>query len=132
MNTNTSNPGCYAAWLCDCRRPVNREHVVTDALLQAVWQDAKGGNVYGLTFLDATPDRPAEIGIKGLTAKILCERHNSALSPFDAQIVKFFKALERLVQSEHDGGPIARNDYNTGEPVERCMPEHSLTRGFAG
>ncbi|MCI0739689.1 MAG: hypothetical protein L0Y72_11635 [Gemmataceae bacterium] len=132
MSTNTSNPGCYAQRLCDCRGPVNREHVVTDALLQAVWQDAKGGKVNGLTFLDATPDSPAQIGIKGLTAKILCERHNSALSPFDTEIVKFFKALERLVQSEHDGGPIARNDYITGDLVERWMLKTLLNGLFSG
>jgi hypothetical protein len=132
MTPNISNPGCYAQRLCDCRGPVNREHVVTDAVLQAVWQGAKGGSVYGLTFLDATPENPAQIGIKALTAKILCEGHNSTLSPFDAEIVKFFKALERLVQSEHDGEPAARNSYVDGDHVERWMLKTLLNGLFSG
>jgi hypothetical protein len=67
-----------------------------------------------------------------LTAKILCEGHNSALSPFDTEIVKFFKALERLVQSDHDGGPIARNDYITGDLVERWMLKTLINGLFSG
>lgn len=75
----SSNPSCYAQRLGDCRGAVNREHVVSAALLEAIWQGAAGGAVYGLTFLEATPDEPAQLGIKALTAKILCEGHNGAL-----------------------------------------------------
>jgi hypothetical protein len=132
MKPTSSHPECYAQRLGNCRGPVSREHVVTDALLQEVWQGAKGGSVYGLTFLKATPDNPAEIGIKGLTAKILCEGHNSDLSAFDTEIVKFLKALERLVRSEHDGEPVAQNSYVNGDLIERWMFKTLLNGLFSG
>jgi hypothetical protein len=96
----SSNPRCYAQRLGDCRGPVNGEHVISRALLEAVWQGESAGHLYGLTFLRATPNEPAQIGIKASTAKILCEGHNSALNPFDTEIVKFFRAMERLVLGE--------------------------------
>lgn len=127
-----SNPGCFAQRLGDCRGPVNREHVVTEALLREVWQGAKGGSVYGLTRISSTPDDPAQIGIKALTAKILCEKHNSDLSPFDSEIVKLFRAMERLVQSEHDGKPVAVNSYLCGDSIERWMLKTLLNGLYSG
>jgi hypothetical protein len=128
----SSNPGCYAQRLGDCRGPVNGEHVVTRALLESVWQGKPDGHVYGLTFLRAAPDEPAQLGIKALTAKILCQGHNSALSPFDTEIVKFFRANERLVLDEINGGPIAVNSYVCGDVIERWMLKTLINGLFSG
>lgn len=128
----SSNPSCYAQRLGDCRGPVNREHVVSRTLLDAVWQGDSVGSVYGLTFLRATPDQPAEIGIKALTAKILCKGHNGDLSPFDFEIVKFFRAKERLVVDEANGGPVAYKSYVCGDFIERWMLKTLINGLFSG
>ena len=132
MTPKSSHPECYARALGDCLGPVSREHVVTEALLKAVWQGAKGGQVYGLTFLAATPEGGGQFGINALTAKILCDGHNNALSPFDAEIMKFFKAMERLVRSEHDGEPAAQNSYVNGDFIERWMLKTMYNGVFSG
>jgi hypothetical protein len=128
----SSNPGCYVQHLGDCRGPVNREHVVSRALLEAIWQGESSGSLYGLTFLCATPDEPAQLGINALTAKILCERHNGALNPFDAEIVKFFRAMERLVLDEIKGEPVAVNSYICGDFIERWMFKTLINGLFSG
>ena len=132
MTPKSSHPECYARELGDCRGPVSREHVVTDTLLKEVWQGAKGGEVYGLPRICATPEDPVQIGIKALTAKILCKGHNSDLSQFDAEIMKFFKAMERLVRSEHDGEPAAQNSYVNGDFIERWMLKTLYNGLFSG
>jgi hypothetical protein len=119
---NSSNPGCYAQPLCDCKGPVNREHVVSDSLLKEIWRGENGGPVYGLTFLkDKSQEEPANLGIKSLTAKILCTGHNLYLSPFDTEITKLFLARERQVIAENNGSPCAENCYVDGDRIERWM-----------
>jgi hypothetical protein len=141
---DSSKPGCYAQGIGDCRGPINGEHVVSRVLLDAIWEGARGGGVYGLTFLNASPENPRPIGINALTAHILCEGHNGALSLLDAESVKLFKAIERLVIAENKGEPVATNLYVRGDLIERWMsrllstgclvapfPYHSLTASRA-
>ncbi len=127
-----SNPGCYAQRLCDCRGPVNREHYVSQTLLKDIWQDSPGGSTYGLTFIRATPNNPAQLGIKNLTAKILCEMHNRALSPFDTEMAKLFWAMERVVIDEIQGDPVAVNSYVLGDRIERWMYKTLCGGVFSG
>lgn len=128
-----SNPECYAHGLGDCRGPVSGEHVVSDSLLQEVWQGEKGGRVHGLSFLKhATPENPALIGIAGLTAKILCKGHNSDLSPFDTEITKLFRAKERLLMAEMNGEPCAETTYVNGDKIERWMLKTLFNGVFSG
>ncbi len=132
-NPAASNPGCYARHLCDCRGPVNREHVVSDSLLAEVWQGEKAGRVHGLTFLNGkTQHDPAILGIKSLTAKILCTGHNNDLSPFDSEVTKLFRARERQVMAEDSGNPVAENSYMDGNRIERWMFKTLCNGLFSG
>jgi hypothetical protein len=128
----SSKPGCYAQHLGDCRAPVTKEHVVSRALLEAIWQGESRGRVHGLTFLRTMPDRPEQIGISALTARILCEGHNSALSSLDTEIAKLFLAMERLVLDEINGDPVAANSYIRGDLVERWMCKTLINGLFSG
>jgi hypothetical protein len=132
-NPAASNPGCYARQLCDCRGPVNREHVVSDSLLAEVWQGEKAGRVHGLTFLTGkTRQDPAIVGIKSLTAKILCTGHNNDLSRFDSEITKLFRAREQQVMAEDRGDPVAENRYVNGDKIERWMLKTLCNGIFSG
>ncbi|VTS01170.1 Uncharacterized protein OS=Sphingobium herbicidovorans (strain ATCC 700291 / DSM 11019 / NBRC 16415 / MH) GN=BV98_002977 PE=4 SV=1 [Gemmata massiliana] len=121
MTPLCSNPSCYAQQLCDCRGPVNREHVVSRSLLEAIWPEESGGLVSGLTFLRNDSNNPARLGIGSLTAKILCEGHNRDLSPFDAEMTEFFKATERLLLDDITGGRIGHEYFINGDCIERWM-----------
>jgi hypothetical protein len=88
--------------------------------------------VYGLSFLRATPDEPAQLGIKALTAKILCQGHNEALSPFDAEFAKLFRGMERLMVSETNGDPVGANSYGQGDSIERWMFKTLINGLFSG
>jgi len=41
-------------------------------------------------------EKPVEIGISSLTAKVLCERHNNALSPIDSAGAQGFEVLREI------------------------------------
>ncbi len=129
---NCSNPGCYAQRLCDCRGPVNREHVVSKSLLKAIWPDEPGGMVKGLTFLRNDPNNAARLGIGSLIAKILCEGHNRDLSPFDSEMTKLFQATERLVLDDITGDRVDCKYFVNGDHIERWMLK-TLSNGlFSG
>ena len=66
---------CYASVLGGCDS-ISREHVVTRSLF--------GDGPVLTSGLRVPPDKP--IGIDSLVANILCEKHNSALSPLDSEI----------------------------------------------
>ena len=116
-----SHPECYARALCDCRGQVSGEHVVSQTLLEGIWPKQRGGRVYGLTFNPGTQDDPAILGIKSLTAKILCEGHNSALTDYDTEMRRYFDATERLVLAEIERNCVGENRYVNGDRLERWM-----------
>jgi hypothetical protein len=101
-------------------------------LLEAVWDGELGGNVHGLTFLRGDRENPTALGIKNLTAKILCEGHNRALGPFDNEMTKLFRAMERLVLDENKGDPVAVNSYVSGDFIERWMLKTMCGGLFSG
>lgn len=81
------SPGCYAAVLGDCDgRPLSREHYISEKLLKRF---PKTFTIEGLSWTDG----PRNVSPNALTGKVLCARHNSALSPLDTMIGDFFDVL---------------------------------------
>jgi hypothetical protein len=85
--TGYSHPRCYLSATGDCSKKISREHYISRTILQEFprilvsglrWQ--KLGEVL-------------EPGIDAMTVKILCSRHNSALSPLDALALRAFRAF---------------------------------------
>ena len=91
------SPGCYAAVLADCDGgALSREHYISQTLLSRL---PKTFTVEGLSWMD----RPRNISPRALTARVLCTRHNSALSPLDNMIGKFFQVLAGAHTGRHVG-----------------------------
>ena len=80
--TGYANPGCYARASKDCDEPLTREHFITDDVLGAISADVKVVVVEGAAWRDKT-ERRKTIGRASLSRKMLCRRHNNALSPLD-------------------------------------------------
>lgn len=82
---------CWAACLGDCGDKISREHLVSASLFSE-------GNLQVQGF-DWCKGKTVEVGIAGLTAKILCVKHNNDLSPIDtagAQAFATFREIRRL------------------------------------
>jgi hypothetical protein len=82
---------CWAAPLEDCVGKISREHIISEGIFS-------GDEV----FVQGFPwclDEPAKIGVTNLTSKILCVKHNAALSTSDdagIKAVEQFREFFRL------------------------------------
>lgn len=76
---------CWASPLDDCEGKVSREHYVSEAFFSSPTVQ-----IQGLHWCKA---EPKTIGISSATSKILCEKHNSLLSPLDAEAGLFMQAI---------------------------------------
>jgi len=88
--TNYANPGCYARASNDCDEQLTREHFITDDVLRAISADGKVVVVEGAAWQEKT-ERRRVIGRASLSRKMLCRRHNNALSPLDKMAAEFFR-----------------------------------------
>jgi hypothetical protein len=81
---------CWASILGDCSGPISREHYVSDGIF-----DGESVTAFGLSWCKTAP---IQIGLGSAVAKVLCKRHNEALSPFDAEASRLSRFLSEHVQ----------------------------------
>ncbi len=86
--TGYSNPQCYANALSDCDSQISREHYVSEGILSL-----RNGAITLLGFPWLPNGNLKKVSAQALTAKILCKRHNTALSGLDSVAIRFFKFL---------------------------------------
>lgn len=96
--TGKSVEACYASRLADCGLKRSREHYISDSLLHHLNRNKKL-TVSGLPWLE---NKSQLVSPDCLASKVLCERHNSALSPLDAIAVRLFHAFDE--QGVHGSG----------------------------
>src|SRR5271157_6041085 len=84
--TGRSNRRCYAAPLCDCSPTISREHYITEGVLKLIGDPI---TIKGFPWQGEEMTLPT----KDLTSKILCQRHNPALSELDKVGIRFFEKL---------------------------------------
>jgi hypothetical protein len=111
--------GCYACPLRDCAPPISAEHPVSEsALLEVISGNAL--RVFGERFRAQGPGGRV-IGLTSATKRVLCKRHNSALSSVDRVGAAFTRAHAELMIHLHDG---KQDDYHrlfNGYDVERWI-----------
>lgn len=101
--TGYANPRCYGRVSNDCAEKITREHWISEDVLEHVRDQDSGVVVGGMTWLPKGETR--QVGIGSLTSRILCDRHNSALSPLDAIAGQFFAAMRDDGRSLAEQGP---------------------------
>lgn len=84
--TGLSHDRCYARSSLDCDSKVTREHWLSAGVLRAL----APLQVSGIPWLKGATK---EISVPALQSKILCARHNAALSSLDATVEPFIRAL---------------------------------------
>jgi hypothetical protein len=102
--TGYSHARCYARSLDDCSTKISREHYISAGLLSELEQSPL---VVGLPF---AKEEGRRMSVASLTSKILCERHNNALSPLDTEALSAFRALRRFEAAYRDSEPIVEFD----------------------
>ncbi len=84
-----AHPGCYAQILNDCSSKLSREHYVSQAVLDLLGDEHRITNARWLP----PGEQSKPLATSALGSRILCEKHNCALSPLDAHARHFFGAL---------------------------------------
>ncbi len=107
IRTGKAVAGCYAGALNDCAGPLEREHYISKNLLDKI------GDLFSLSGPSWLSDERV-VSEKSLRSKVLCERHNRALSPLDATIGQLYEGLAAY----HRGGNIGTMALS-GECLER-------------
>lgn len=86
--TGYSHPKCYLNGTKDCSTKISGEHYISKTVLDQF------GAVLSMTGMPwLPPDQSFETTAQNLTSNILCQRHNSALSPLDAEAGLFFSTI---------------------------------------
>ena len=110
---------CYASPLRDCAPPISAEHPVSESALLEV-TSGRTLRVFGERFRAQGPEGKV-IGLASATKRVLCKRHNSALSSLDTVGAAFTRAHVELTIHLDDG---KQGDYHrlfNGYDVERWM-----------
>ena len=112
--TGYAKPGCYARASEDCDEELTREHFIADDLLGSIAADGKVVVVEGAAWQDKT-ERQKTIGRGSLSRKMLCRRHNNALSPLDKMAAEFFRCFreDQLVVFKFLGNDV-RSEFGRG------------------
>ena len=81
---------CYASSLADCSLKRSREHYISESLLHYLNRNSNL-RVSGFPWIERAEQA---LPPSALASRILCERHNSALSTLDTIAVRLFQAFD--------------------------------------
>jgi hypothetical protein len=88
--TGYSNPGCYGRASNDCDHELTREHFITDDVLGIIANGGKVVVVEGAAWQGKVHQQKS-IGRGSLSSRMLCRRHNTALSPLDVMAADYLR-----------------------------------------
>ncbi|WP_343602235.1 hypothetical protein [Mycobacterium sp.] len=92
------------------RTELTREHFITDELLESISANKKVVMVEGAAW-QGPAAKQKTIGMKSLSSRMLCNRHNRALSPLDKMASEFFPYFrdDQLDVMRFQGNDFQRN-----------------------
>lgn len=89
--TGYAHPKCYMAATEDCSAKISGEHYISKSVLSAL-----GDTIVCSGMPWQRKGESATYGKNSLTANVLCQRHNTALSPIDLAAERFFRDLTQI------------------------------------
>ncbi len=113
--------GCYAQTTNNCLAPLSAEHPIAESI-STDFQDSP---------IIRTLSDGKKVTIKSSTAgvKVLCKRHNSALSPLDQVGRRFLQSLAQQIHDVRANISQKRGRAIYGFDVERWMLKSSMCNG---
>lgn len=116
--TGYSNLNCYAHSTMDCSIAMSDEHYISHSILRTVELNGTS-KIGGLPWIP--PETFRILPSKRLSAKVLCVRHNNALSPLDAEAGRLIKAIGQFDQTGNESTYLEEIKIFCGEDIERWM-----------
>lgn len=118
--TGSSVSGCYTALTNDCKGKLSSEHWLSKGVLAEV-SDGKFVRIGGLPW--QPPGRIDNLPPNSLGSNVLCERHNNALWPLEADCAHARTILDQffLDQISHKDIGGSQFDLVSGEQLERWL-----------
>jgi hypothetical protein len=107
---------CYAATLGGCSGQISREHYISRSVLESVGQVIQ---ISGLPWQERSEIKT--VGTSALTAKILCEHHNSLLSPLDDTAKELVVGLKDAYDSAMKGNMSNGTCSLPGDQLEKWL-----------
>jgi len=121
QETKFANPSCYLSRMSTCTAKMSREHFISRSILEKLTKAT-------LRFENAAHffggNNQVEIGIDAFASKVLCDNHNSVLSPLDAAAGAAFQRIEELTKDIIGAGRgYNLNSFHvvSGIDIERWM-----------
>ena len=108
-----SHVGCYMRATNACDTKLSAEHLISQGVLGVLAK--KELEVSGMPWLNG---QTKALGFGALTARCLCAKHNSLLSPIDVVGANFFEAIQKCGTTETG---LGLNFLLSGHDVERWM-----------
>jgi hypothetical protein len=107
--------------MSNCTEKISREHFISKNILEKLIKDTlkfeNAGHFFG-------GKSNVEIGIDGFASKVLCDNHNSVLSPLDAAAGAAFQRIEELTNDmvcADKGYKLNSFQVASGIDIERWM-----------
>ena len=116
------HPKCYARGHGSCSRKISKEHFISENLLRQMELNGTV-KVCGLACQASEQFNIFGIKHKNLAPKILCEYHNSVLSPLDKTMGEFFEIIGDFdrATSPSSQNPISEQKEFSGDEIEKWM-----------
>ncbi len=114
-----ANPNCYAHSTNDCSSKMSREHYISHDVLRCFESAAGTVGLTGAPWLASNTEK--SLSPERLVARILCSRHNHALSPLDAEAGRLFRTIGNFDRDFNEKDPSDAKAVFSGEDVERWM-----------
>lgn len=116
--TKHTHPSCYLNVTENCDTKLSAEHYVSRGALLEYGDKVQ---VQGFPWLPGSETKV--LGVDNLTARILCVRHNNALSPLDAEGALFLRTLRQVHQHLQKRSLSKRNRFYllSGDAIELWM-----------
>jgi len=119
--------GCYASPLEDCGGKLSKEHYISEAILKRLNSASPAFGIpdgeLRVTLPNLPPGEPRRLPPSALTMRILCKRHNSALSALDSEAGRLFATIDTRAE-EFKANPdlsIPRISLFSGHDIERWL-----------
>ena len=112
---------CWASLIGGCSKGSSKEHYISGGIF-----DDTVISVFGLPWCK---DQPASIGLNNAVSKILCQTHNSQLSPYDSEASK----LSRFLSSNIIEDPLKNDSISiNGILLEKWLIKTLINLGYLG
>ena len=119
--TGFAHRRCYAANTNDCDNKLTLEHPLSKSILK----DIGGGSTVTAsnTYWQKDSPAPTDLPVATMGSRMLCNRHNTALSKLDDTALEVYRTLERFQLAQLRHPDPHGNEFNlvSGERFERWI-----------